>query len=243
MAVNPMKIKDHINNIKNPRQVHMKEENDKNLKFEFTRFKTEKERIKDLENVKGTMENMQKVSIMNVIPEKKQSGSLLMKQPTMRFKPRDDIERLFDSIDIYGDIRKMHKWIPIQNSSSSVTSFSYLKKNSSVDNLKDTKLKEGSLSKENHDYLYDPTSDEFGKTKILKKNFSENTLTRGMYTNKYWVSKSERANKMSKILYQHNNKTVDCCKTHFKGVQDFTMFYETKCNTSFLIIRQKPNKQ
>ena len=121
MASKPVYLKTHSKPIASSRQELYQEEGQKilgNRGMVFKSFKTEKERIEDYLKTRKTLYNMNKINVMN-IDEKfidcykrlaidRNSNPNKFLQPFMRFKPRNDLERLFESINknSYGRISK-----------------------------------------------------------------------------------------------------------------------------------------
>jgi hypothetical protein len=112
MATKPIKIKDYMHPIENVRFELMKETENKiqgRKGFIFKGFVTEKERIEQyLAEKNKYLELEQKInekSSKNNSPKKKASSNYASKytyvQPQMRFKPRTELERIFDAINEY----------------------------------------------------------------------------------------------------------------------------------------------
>lgn len=111
MASKPIKIKDYRHPIENVRFELMKETEDKiqgRKGFIFKGFVTEKERIEQyLAEKNKYLELEQKInekSLNNNSPKKnssKYSSKYTYIQPQMRYKPRTELERIFDAINEY----------------------------------------------------------------------------------------------------------------------------------------------
>ena len=122
-ANNRVKITDFTTPIINTRERYLLE-NDNKIKgrkgFLFGSFKTEKERIQkaiednslmmgnSLEQTKLRNENKTLKKNLSVSPLKGDRWSTGCYQPQMRFKPRTDLERIYDSVNLnyYGKIEQ-----------------------------------------------------------------------------------------------------------------------------------------
>jgi hypothetical protein len=104
MTHNPIVIKDVKSPIRNTRQVLL-DENAHLIKQQFTfkRFRTEKERIAELMSEKEKYDKYNSRSL-----DKANLDSKSIIQPNMRYKPRTDIERVFQAANeySYGRIKK-----------------------------------------------------------------------------------------------------------------------------------------
>jgi hypothetical protein len=95
MTHRPIVIKDVVSQINNTRQVLFDEKSHMiNQQFSFKRFRTEKDRIKELLSEKEQIESYNTKNL----GKNKDTGFL---QPTMRFKPRTDIERVVEAANKY----------------------------------------------------------------------------------------------------------------------------------------------
>lgn len=106
MAESPIQIKDMQHMISSVRQEYFDEGNSKIIGgkgFVFKKFKTEKERIEDYLKERETINFKQNISQIHM-PTKTSTGNPSKQkpkfvQPSMRFKARTDLERIFDTIN------------------------------------------------------------------------------------------------------------------------------------------------
>jgi hypothetical protein len=107
MANKPIKIKDYTHAIENPRMQLMRETDDKiqgRKGFIFKGFVTEKERIKQyLEDRKKYIDDddFSDKKDCSFNSKKKNDQLVTYMQPKMRFKPRTDLERIYEAINDY----------------------------------------------------------------------------------------------------------------------------------------------
>ena len=106
MVQSPIVVKDENLAITNPRQLLLEDGIDKILGGKgmiLKGFKTEKTRVEEhLRNINFYYQTEEKSS------EPKESDQIKMKQPVLRFKPRTDLERIFEEIN-KNSFRKVDK--------------------------------------------------------------------------------------------------------------------------------------
>ena len=226
MAHSPIIVKDSINIVQNPRQVFLDEGIDKikgGKGMILKGYKTEKVRIEEHlrsinfyypaeEKLINNKENSPgKVDDLNI------SGSKsTIKQPEMRFKPRTDLERIFDEIN-KNSFRKLDKNI-IEKQLKTLEMNHTKKFNDENDadeipDYKDAAKLDQPL--DDFDYLaLDKETDE-----------SRGELERRMKSLK---SRKQELNSQAKNLMKefHN-------KTHFKGVTSMMNFKKITCILQF----------
>jgi hypothetical protein len=205
MATSPIKIKDYSNNISSTRQEFLEEENQKIIGskgFVFKSFKTEKERVADYLKERNTI--FSKINVDQIRESKSPNPEIV--QPSMRFKPRTDLERIYDTINTY----------------------SYGKANKSIID-KQLRQLDLNVSKRNHEdelefeEIPDYTKTNFAKQRIKTQDEKmtekrqqikdQRKETKNKIYRKF-VDNSEARNLMSELHY----------KTHFKGAAGFTLF-------------------
>ena len=116
MAHSPIVVKETTRVVKNPRQELLEEEVDQIIGGKgmiIKGYKTEKMRIEEhLKNINYYFPNDEKFNTKenfeNLINNKNINNKLFLKQPEMRYKPRTDLERVFDAIQ-KNSVRKMDK--------------------------------------------------------------------------------------------------------------------------------------
>lgn len=225
MAASPIKIKDYKNQIYSSRKELLDEENDKiigNKGFVFKKFKTERQRIEELMEERETIyikENMLQLALAerklaleyghnnsgnnSSRRENSNIGTNII-QPTMRFKARTDLERIFDSINLnsYGRVDREILEKQLRN----------LELNVSKKAIKDDDLEE-----EIPDYW---TSSVKRRQKQME-NDKLREERRKMLEEK---SKKRKARKkVDNSLSRHFMSDLHM-KTHFKGATGFTLF-------------------
>ena len=162
-------------------------------------------------------------------------------QPELRFKPRNDFERIIDSIDIYGTIksnslknkRTVKSDQEFVGSSDNNLEFDEYKMKKELDQLQllnnNTNLKAiefRTLDDELCDLQYEPNS-------TPKVNFTQQFLGNDLYWNRYWQKKVFDIAENKKILSNITNSKQGYeegtnCKTYFKGVQDLTQSHHDR---------------
>jgi hypothetical protein len=129
MTHNPIIIKDVKSPIRNTRQVLLDEKAHLiKQQFTFKRFRTEKERIAELMKEKHEQDEFDKRRM-----DKNNSNGQSILQPTMRFKPRTDLERVFQAANeySYGRIKK-----DVIDQHLNALNLNTIKRNSSINFLK-----------------------------------------------------------------------------------------------------------
>lgn len=215
MANNPIVLKDTTSTVKNPREELLEEGMDKirgNKGMIIKGFKTEKMRVEEhLRNVNFYFPKVMK-------QEFKEEAKI--KQPSMRFKPRTDMERVFEAIN-KNSFRKLDKKII----NKQLKSMSEVKKKETEANPDDEILDYKDAAKDNEseyddfDYLgIKKETDNLGKIEMEKKL-------------KLIKSRKRELNAQAKFLMRefHN-------KTHFKGVTSLVNFNNNGKNTLIFFI-------
>ncbi len=173
----PVVIKDYVNPVENTRSQLIHEEKEK-IKgkhgFVFNTFKTERQRIDEFMKSKEMERNSSIINNLNLIPLKSEPSLMVMGkttteetfrfrnqqnqssqpnflQPTMRFKPRTDMERIFDQIE------KNQPWIQDRK---------ILKKQ--LSKLELNKVKESRKKEEEDEEEFNPFFIELNKFKTRK---------------------------------------------------------------------------
>lgn len=121
MANDPVPLTKYISPISSTRQILLQEEDKKIIGRRgmiFKSFITEKERLAEYDKIRGTIYQSNKIDILNLdegflkdyekyyIKTEQEKRKQL--QPFMRYKPRNDLERLFEAINnnSYGKVTK-----------------------------------------------------------------------------------------------------------------------------------------
>jgi len=214
MATNPIVLKDTTSTVINPREELLEEGMAKirgSKDMILKGFKTEKMRVEEhLRNVNFYFPKVPKVEFKET--------STKMKQPSMRFKPRTDMERVFDAIN-KNSFRKLdHKIITTQ-----------------LKNMSEPKKKEAEINPDEIPDYKDAAKneeseyDDFDYLGIKKEtdNLSKIEMERNL---KLIKSRKKELNAQAKFLMKefHN-------KTHFKGVTSLVNFNNNGKKFSYLI--------
>jgi len=221
MAHSPIIVKDSIGIVKNPRQDLFDSEIDKirgGKGIVLKGFKTEKMRIEEhLRNINFYYPNEDKKHDISKIDDLNSStNKTVIKQPEMRFKPRTDLERIFDEIN-KNSVRSLDKHI-IE---------------------KQFKTRENIITKKNHDAEIEEIPDYKDAPKEDEVNFNLDPL--GIDKELQEKMKAETEKKMK--LIKSRKKELNCQaknimkefhnKTHFKGVSSIINFKSQTCKKNF----------
>ena len=113
MTSHPIVVKDSTHTVQNPRQDLLEEGIDKirgGKGMILKGFKTEKVRVEEhLRNINFYYPKEEKTE-QKLTPKEATAEKLKMKQPEMRYKPRTDMERIFETIN-KNSFRKVDKGI------------------------------------------------------------------------------------------------------------------------------------
>jgi len=237
MAQNPMVIKDHNIAITSTRKDYLEEENHKILAgkgFVLKKFKTEKQRLQERMNIRDALElgedllkmipygeNISNISqISNNVnktmlklkafyeSKKEQFKAPNIKQPNMRFTAKNNLERIFDALNIYsyGRIDKDE-----------------LDKQKKLLELKKKKRENGSDD--------DDDDDDYSEIIEIKEN-EENEKLNNKNPKKH--SKISHKSEDKKLMMKHarNLQARQIMsdlheRTHFKGAAGYTLWKNT----------------
>jgi len=220
MAHSPIIVKDSTHVVQNPRQ-ELFDEGIEKIKggkgIILKGYKTEKMRIEEhLRNINfyyPQEEKVKETSNDKIEDLNNSYNKCMIKQPEMRFKPRTDLERIFDEIN-KNSFRKLDKNI-IERQLKTLE-INATKKNNESENDSDEipDYKDAAKMEEQYDdfdYLGLDKQTEETKAEIEKKM-------------KYQISRKKELNSQAKNLMKelHN-------KTHFKGVTSMVNFKNTTC--------------
>jgi hypothetical protein len=217
MASNPITIKESINNFNTTRQDYMMDNNRKfggSGKFNFRKYKTDKERIEEYKKEKE-MNLRRQVKPKDPPCKQDEKTHHSVEQPIMRFKPRTDLERLYYSINeySYGKISK-----DVINEQLKRLNLSGLKKNEEENNQDLNFLK---------------------KFDNIDEKTLEELLTQKEFLNKqgYNEKNSETVKQISLILDHHNKKHIknEDDPSRFKSKQAWRTHVNKKAARRFLV--------
>lgn len=237
MAHSPIIVKDSTHIVKNPRQEFYDEEIDKirgGKGMVLKGYKTEKMRIeehlrninfyypKKEEKIKEQNSNIKINESNNYNKLNATSTAVIMKQPEMRFKPRTDLERIFDEIN-KNSFRKLDKNIiekqlkTLEMNSTKKFTFEN-EQNNNLNQAKD----------EIPDYnpafkMDDLFHDDLDYLNIEKEKTEENK------GDKEKKLKIEKSRKKELNLHAKNLMKEFHNKTHFKGVTSMVNFKNQTC--------------
>lgn len=194
----------------NPRQILLEEGIDKirgGKGMILKGFKTEKTRVEEhLRNI--NFYYPEENSKTTIIKNNKETEEVIMKQPVLRFKPRTDLERIFEEIN-KNSFRKLDRNIIEQQ----IKNIDKVKKGEIKDDNKDEIPDYKDATKLEDDY---DDFDYLGIKKDVKEDKNKLEMER---RNKLIKSRKKDLNSNAKNLMKelHN-------KTHFKGVTSLTNF-------------------
>jgi len=229
MAHSPIIVKDSTHIVKNPRQEVYDEEIDKILGRKgmiLKGFQTEKMRIEEhLRNINfyyPKNEEKNKEQNSNKINDNKlniSSNGVTMKQPEMRFKPRTDLERIFEEIN-KNSFRKLDKNI-IEKQLKTLEMINSTKKsnNESEQNNEIPDYKNAAVFKMDEFF-----NDDISNKGEEKEKTEDNRIAEKEKKVKFEKSRKKELNSQVKNLMKefHN-------KTHFKGVSSMVNFNNQTC--------------
>lgn len=110
MVNEPQEINNYINPIASTREMLLNEQNEKIIGgrgMVFKSFQTEKERVSEYLKTRETIYNLKKLDVLNIDDNfidnfkefKEKTKDNMLVQPFMRYKPRNDLERIFEAIN------------------------------------------------------------------------------------------------------------------------------------------------
>lgn len=102
MANSPVMIKDYHNIVSSTRKDLLDEEHDKIIGtkgFVFSNYKTEKQRVEEYMEQKNTIYNRSNIQQLSAYVDPKDKATII--QPTMRFRARTDLERIYETVNNY----------------------------------------------------------------------------------------------------------------------------------------------
>lgn len=210
MATSPIVVKDETHMIVNPRQNLLDEGIDKirgGKGMILKGFKTEKTRVEEhLRNINFYYPQEQEKSLS---PTKEES--VKMKQPVLRFKPRTDLERIFEEIN-KNSFRKLDKNI-IEKQIKTIDKVVHQHKPTTDENDEVPDYKDATKNEEDHDDF------DYLGIKNKKDPFEEKRRLLEEKKNELTKSRKKDLNSNAKNLMKefHN-------KTHFKGVTSLVNF-------------------
>jgi hypothetical protein len=242
MAQSPKKIKDHNIAVTSTRKELLDEENHKILAgkgFVLKHFKTEKQRLQEQLSTKEALELRE--NILNLIPEgselrniqqlsktnvdnilklkafydkkKKHLNSSKINQPNMRFTAKNNLERIFDALNIYSYGR--------------IDKNELERKKKQLETKK--KMKNNELNSDDDDDEDDSLENVDMKEKENEESLNKNNNIRGKRNGKK-INKIDDKKIMQK--HDHNSQARHILselheKTHFKGASGFTLWKST----------------
>jgi hypothetical protein len=233
MAHSPIIVKDSTHIVKNPRQEFFDEGIDKIIGGKgiiLKGYKTEKMRIEEhLRNINFSYQKKEEKK--NEDHQNSKSGNLnitsngvTIKQPEMRYKPRTDLERIFDEIN-KNSFRKLDKNI-IEQQFKNIEMNSTRKFNNNIENeLSNNHAKDEIPDYKNAGKVDENFHDDFHHSGLEKEKTDENK-TENEKKNKAKMSRKKELNSQAKNLMKefHN-------KTHFKGVTSMVNLKNITCKS------------
>lgn len=211
MADTPVTIKDYDNIVSTTRKELLEEEKDKIIGkkgFIFTTFKTEKQRIEEYVNQQNTIYSKVNTNQLSASDDYQQKSQFL--QPSMRYKPRTDLERVFDTINKYSFGRVSKEIVDRQLKSLDLTTNKQQIVQEQEELDFDNCILEVSNCQKNKVKMQTDIEKQMetrDKIRAKRKEFS-------MIRRRKFVDNSSAKQVMSEL---HN-------KTHFKAATGFTLF-------------------
>jgi hypothetical protein len=145
MVDKPITLKEYVMpSMKTTRQDYINDKNRKlggSSKFSFRKYKTDKERLEEYLREKGeNQKHIERIKGKNATPEKTEIANKFyysIEQPSMRYKPRTDLERIYYSVNeyCYGKVSK-----DILDEQLSKLNLNQLKKKDEEDPMENTLL-------------------------------------------------------------------------------------------------------
>jgi hypothetical protein len=211
MASSPIKIKDYQNVISSSRKEFLDEENQKIIGakgFVFKSFKTEKERVQEYLREKNTINNVFNVGHLQSPRENDKDLKYDITQPNMRFKPRTDLERIYDAVNSYSYGRVEREVVDRQ----------LMKLDLNVSRHRDDEIE--------FEEIPDYTISNYKKKKIKTESEKKQEVRQ-----KILHDRREIKNKMHRKFVDNSDARQLMAdlhhKTHFKGASGFTLFHNT----------------
>ena len=224
MAKSPLVIKDHQQAISSTRKEHLDQENHKILAgkgFVLKKYKTEKQRLEEhmtindniftsINHVSNGDYGFNKLRALYEESKDNPLKSSLINQPTMRFTPKNALERIYESLSLYSprkagkeEILRQKKVVQIKKSSND----------------------DGSQDEDEEKY---PANLENPKT--TENDYSESINNKTRKRNEKQLNKYE--DKRVRIKHDQNSQARHLLsdlheRTHFKGASGFTLWKNT----------------
>jgi len=159
-------------------------------------------------------------------------------QPQLRFRPRNDIERIFDTIDIYGKYKDKVRNIVVKERDDTLVEYRNKDLKSTQCNIEEERKK----FEEKFTYFVDPNFDTqkyIEDMKNLHKSQSSKNMLRKIYKNQFHIQLTEDKLSGKKLIEEYEieqevSKDKLNNKTHFKGVQGYLQKF-TDANDDKLI--------
>lgn len=224
MVNTPIEIKDYSNKVISTRKELLEEENSKIIGkkgFQFKSFQTEKERVQEYLQQKDTIynkSNIRQLQLYSPGDTKKEpkhieydSPNNSIMQPSMRFKARTDLERIFETINNYSYgradkelVQKQLRNLELNVSKKNETEEEHHSDDEYIPSytmasLKPHMMTESERFRDMHDKILNERRNGLNKNKNIKRKLITNV---------------EAKNLMSEY---HK-------KTHFKAATGFTLF-------------------
>ena len=216
MAEKPIIVKKERDKYQTTRQELLAKTADKILSkkgFSFKSYKSDKDRINEMLKVKASLdkylEEIDKIKKKQEIKKKLKEVKFI--QPSMRFRARNDLERVCDVIRNRDNIFDDKKLMNNQNDKMSDISYDYDVSDSSENNINKNKIEEKNLTEEErykqflHNKILKERKSMIKKRKILLN--ADSSLIKKFDNNK--------AKRLREELYQ---------RTHFKAMENLKMF-------------------
>ena len=207
--------------------------------FSFKFYKTEKERIEEYIREKNKIDNY---LIKNTTVKKKKSPEVRLIQPSMRFKARTDLERVYDVLNSRESVFQDKKIVQNQ-----LDKLGFISRN--VEDLDDDDIEDEEEEKKKKQGVNEFDNDEKNNTNLTEEEKKKKSLH-----NKIIQDRKNMVERRRVFLTLGNNKKVDNKnehhhiqhlreelhqKIHFKAMENLTMFKTSTMNHNLFKVWSK----
>ena len=207
--------------------------------FSFKFYKTEKERIEEYIREKNKIDNY---LIKNTTVKKKKSPEVRLIQPSMRFKARTDLERVYDVLNSLESVFQDKKIVQNQ-----LDKLGFISRN--VEDLDDDDIEDEEEEKKKKQGVNEFDNDEKNNTNLTEEEKKKKSLH-----NKIIQDRKNMVERRRVFLTLGNNKKVDNKnehhhiqhlreelhqKIHFKAMENLTMFKTSTMNHNLFKVWSK----
>ena len=241
LAQKPIIVKKYKNKQLTSREEYYAKNTDKIIDkkgFSFNYYKTEKQRIGEYINEKKAIDNYTQ---NNSKQKRKKSSKIKLIQPSMRFKARTDLERVYDILKTSGNIYKDKKLVQNQ-----LDKLGFLSKNIEEYKEDDYDDRENEDNKNINEIINEEEiidlNEEDKKKKILHNKIIQdrkNMIKRRKLLLSLENSQNVKKNDNEENKHIHHLREDLHQKFHFKALENLSMFETATMNHNFFKIWSK----